>query len=421
MASSTLDPPGRAFTARVERVVDGDTFIAVRRGERLRVRLIGVDAPESVKPGAPVECWGPESSRLLHRLLPVDSVVTGRHQDGGKHDIYGRDLWDVWLPDGRFLQAVLGAQGRCRCGRLPAAGRARPARRGWTRWPPQPVAGCTAPAELTWLRARPYPDGGTLLRGDGMVDVGRHGGPDDVAAAAAHLPARRPAALRGAERGPGVTEFLGGPVSRDESDSIAEYAQGLHAREGIGLLAVERAEDGVFLGMCGLHHVTDWDPDIEVGLAAGPRHWGTAYATEAAAAWLRHGFTTLDLPRVISITDREPPNVRSMAVTRRLGMVHDHDADLVGRDGRAVRGRRVQHHRRPVAVGAGSHSRSTALTPRRLDSCCPPSSSPSWCSCSRWSRAPPGGWCGGCGTGTSGSPADGVGRRCPVADPAEES
>ena len=45
---------------------------------------------------------------------------------------------------------------------------------------------------------------------------------------------------------PEVVQFLGGALSRDESDGIAEYAQGLHAREGIGLLAVERAEDGVF-------------------------------------------------------------------------------------------------------------------------------------------------------------------------------
>lgn len=132
---------------------------------------------------------------------------------------------------------------------------------------------------------------------------------------------------------PEVTEFLGGPVSRDESDSIAEYAQGLHAREGIGLLAVERAEDGVFLGMCGLHHVTDWYPDIEVAWRLARRYWGHGYATEAAAAWLRHGFTTLDLPRVISIADREPPNVRSIAVMRRLGMVPDHDADLVDETG----------------------------------------------------------------------------------------
>jgi RimJ/RimL family protein N-acetyltransferase len=132
---------------------------------------------------------------------------------------------------------------------------------------------------------------------------------------------------------PEVTEFLGGPVSREESDSIAEYAQGLHAREGIGLLAVERAEDGVFLGMCGLHHVTDWYPDIEVAWRLARRYWGHGYATEAAAGWLRHGFTTLDLPRVISIADREPPNVRSIAVMRRLGMVRDHDADLVDETG----------------------------------------------------------------------------------------
>ena len=132
---------------------------------------------------------------------------------------------------------------------------------------------------------------------------------------------------------PEVVEFLGGPVSRDESDAIAEYAQGLHAREGIGLLAVERAEDGVFVGMCGLHHVTDWYPDIEVAWRLARSHWGHGYATEAAAAWLRHGFTTLDLPRVISIADREPPNVRSLAVMRRLGMVQDHDADLVDEKG----------------------------------------------------------------------------------------
>jgi RimJ/RimL family protein N-acetyltransferase len=131
-----------------------------------------------------------------------------------------------------------------------------------------------------------------------------------------------------------VVEFLGGmPLSRDQSDAIAEYAQGLHAREGIGLLAVERAADSVFLGMCGLHHVTAWYPDIEVAWRLARRHWGFGYATEAAAAWLRHGFTSLGLPRIISIADRDPPNIRSIAVMRRLGMVFDHDADLVDETG----------------------------------------------------------------------------------------
>ena len=104
-------PPGRAFQARVERVVDGDTFIAVRRGERLRVRLIGVDSPETVRPGYPVECWGPEASRLLTRTLPVGLRVTAAYQDGGRRDIYDRELWDVWLPDGTFVQAKLVRRG----------------------------------------------------------------------------------------------------------------------------------------------------------------------------------------------------------------------------------------------------------------------------------------------------------------------
>jgi micrococcal nuclease len=103
--------PASAFTARVDRVVDGDTFIAVRRGERLRVRLIGVDAPETVKPGAPVGCWGPQASRLLHRLLPPGTVVHAAYQPGGHLDRYRRELWDVWLPGGRFLQAVLARRG----------------------------------------------------------------------------------------------------------------------------------------------------------------------------------------------------------------------------------------------------------------------------------------------------------------------
>jgi RimJ/RimL family protein N-acetyltransferase len=53
---------------------------------------------------------------------------------------------------------------------------------------------------------------------------------------------------------PVVTRFLGGPLSSEDSDGIAEWAQELYDREGIGLLAVERREDGAFLGMFGLHH-----------------------------------------------------------------------------------------------------------------------------------------------------------------------
>jgi RimJ/RimL family protein N-acetyltransferase len=71
--------------------------------------------------------------------------------------------------------------------------------------------------------------------------------------------------------------------------------------------------------------------DVWWGWRLARRHWGRGYATEAAAAWLEHGFSTLGLPRVISIAD--PPNRRSLAVMHRLGFVHDHEAELVDANG----------------------------------------------------------------------------------------
>ena len=51
------------FSARVIRAVDGDTLeVAMPDGGREDVRLIGVDTPETVKPGTPVQCFGPRAS-----------------------------------------------------------------------------------------------------------------------------------------------------------------------------------------------------------------------------------------------------------------------------------------------------------------------------------------------------------------------
>ena len=132
-----------------------------------------------------------------------------------------------------------------------------------------------------------------------------------------------------------VMRFLGGvALTRADSDDTAAWAQDLHAREGIGLLAVERRTDGVLLGMCGLHHLDDWFPgEHEVAWRLARAHWGRGYATEAATAWLDHGFGAMGLHRVISVTDRDPPNVRSLGVMRRLGMVLDHDTVLTEDDG----------------------------------------------------------------------------------------
>ncbi|MBV9293812.1 MAG: thermonuclease family protein [Frankiales bacterium] len=108
--------PADAFAARVLRVVDGDTLLATYAGSRqaVYVRVIGVDTPETVKPGVPVRCYGPQASAFTKHLLPPGSTVRAAYEPGGELDRYGRQLWDVWLPDGRFLESVLAAAGTAR-------------------------------------------------------------------------------------------------------------------------------------------------------------------------------------------------------------------------------------------------------------------------------------------------------------------
>jgi micrococcal nuclease len=123
-ATPALDPgpvaspplPADAFAARIDRVIDGDTFLATTAGASapVRVRVIGIDTPETVKPGVPVRCYGPQASTFTKHLLPAGTVVRADHEPGGDVDRYGRQLWDVWLPDGRFLESVLAAAGTAR-------------------------------------------------------------------------------------------------------------------------------------------------------------------------------------------------------------------------------------------------------------------------------------------------------------------
>lgn len=98
--------------AVIERVVDGDTLIVTEAGQRTRVRLIGIDAPESVKPGSPVECFGPEASKFLKDLLPAQSPVQLEADPAaGDQDKYGRQLRTVRTPDGSNVSVLIAAAG----------------------------------------------------------------------------------------------------------------------------------------------------------------------------------------------------------------------------------------------------------------------------------------------------------------------
>ncbi len=76
--SSTTSPGSERLTsnATVERIVDGDTLIADVDGRRERVRLLGIDTPESVAENRPDQCYGEESSDYLKAILPAGSAIT---------------------------------------------------------------------------------------------------------------------------------------------------------------------------------------------------------------------------------------------------------------------------------------------------------------------------------------------------------
>ena len=97
---------GRGSSGRVDRVVDGDTLVV--DGEK--VRLIGIDTPESVKPGTPVECFAKKASAFTRQLVNHRRVrlVT----DVEKRDRYGRLLAYVYRRgDDLFVNAELVRRG----------------------------------------------------------------------------------------------------------------------------------------------------------------------------------------------------------------------------------------------------------------------------------------------------------------------
>jgi micrococcal nuclease len=76
----------------VSRVVDGDTIVLEDGRD---IRYLYVDTPETVKPGSPIECYGPESSRLNQILVESKEVVL--LQDVENEDRFGRDLRLVFI------------------------------------------------------------------------------------------------------------------------------------------------------------------------------------------------------------------------------------------------------------------------------------------------------------------------------------
>lgn len=130
-----------------------------------------------------------------------------------------------------------------------------------------------------------------------------------------------------------VRRFYPKALSREEARAQFDFALARQAEVGFHFGAAERKADGRMLGLVGLGIIGEplrsalaGRPDVEIGWQFDRSVWGQGYAPEAAAAWLTHGFATLNLPEIVAFTF--VGNQPSQRVMGKLGMERQAEDDF---------------------------------------------------------------------------------------------
>ncbi|MEP2668839.1 MAG: thermonuclease family protein [Cyclobacteriaceae bacterium] len=95
--TGSVDP----FVGKVTKVIDGDTIEVLRDGKAIRLRLNGIDAPESGQP------YGTKAKEFAASILAGKEVSVVPHSQ----DRYGRTIADIYLSDGSWFNKTIVAAG----------------------------------------------------------------------------------------------------------------------------------------------------------------------------------------------------------------------------------------------------------------------------------------------------------------------
>lgn len=115
-AKKTIEPVQKSLVAKpgyykVAYVTDGDTFAVNMDGRTEKVRLIGVDTPETVKPNSPQECYGKIASDFTKHTLTDQTVRLEADPINQNRDRYNRLLRYAYLENGSLFNAKLISEG----------------------------------------------------------------------------------------------------------------------------------------------------------------------------------------------------------------------------------------------------------------------------------------------------------------------
>jgi len=113
-SKASIPPVVNGKLAKVTRVIDGDTIQALVNNKLETIRLIGIDAPESVDPKKLIQCFGKEASEKAKSLLDNQAVSLESDPTQSDRDKYNRLLRYVFLQDGINFDMLMIRQGFAR-------------------------------------------------------------------------------------------------------------------------------------------------------------------------------------------------------------------------------------------------------------------------------------------------------------------
>lgn len=126
-----------------------------------------------------------------------------------------------------------------------------------------------------------------------------------------------------------VMRFIREPQERTEALNWIKLVSSRWQKDKIGFCSLFLKSTNQFVGWCGLWELKETG-EIEVGYALHKEFWGRGFAVEASEAFLRYGFTELNLPKIVACAN--PNNSNSRRVMEKLGMTFDHIGKYYGRD-----------------------------------------------------------------------------------------
>lgn len=128
-----------------------------------------------------------------------------------------------------------------------------------------------------------------------------------------------------------VNRYLGGPAMQN-ADALAcrlPFYLECHEKFGFGFCTMALKETGEMIGTSGLQPLEETG-EIEVGYNLSEKYWRQGFGYECAMAWLKYGFETAGLERIVAVAD--PANTGSWRIMEKCGMKYEKTEKHYGMD-----------------------------------------------------------------------------------------